>query len=130
MMALLRPYATTIAAGVFFALSVYLLGSNLVANGKLSEAKAGRLKAETALAQCVADRSKLDAELKHQNLAIASLKAERDLAEQRGRKALQEAQRETSAARTRIAKLLSAKPVSDDYCEQARELEVFLRGAK
>jgi hypothetical protein len=80
------------------------------------------------LAMCTANLEHVRAEMDAQSSAVEALRAERDEAEAKGRKALQAAQRETEGARRAIARVRGLQPKSADYCTQARELEAFLRG--
>jgi hypothetical protein len=80
------------------------------------------------LAMCQANLEHVRAEMDAQSSAVEALRVERDEAEAKGRKALQAAQRETEGARRAIARVRGLQPKSADWCEQARELEAFLRG--
>lgn len=132
----LKAQAATLAAGALLLLSIVLFVAVLNAKGetrkqvKLTDKAVAETKVVKAdLAVCQGNLLTVRAAIDHQSAAVEALRAERDAAQAEGRQSMKAARVLKDELGVEIASALNRQPRSAEYCEQARELEAFLRGA-
>lgn len=130
------PLAGPIGAALFLAASLAVLALSFQVKSETRRADANLAEITrpgtgwaAQLATCQASNATLDNARATQNAEIEAFRAESARRSEASAKALRQAQDARRAAEGRITALLNRQPVSDDYCEQAREAEAMIRGA-
>lgn len=121
--------ATVIALALVVALG-FQYGKTAAALQTASAATKRADKSDADLKTCQGNVATLEDSIGIANAAVDRMAAERDAAQSIGRRALDEARKASRQTDREIARALNMQPKSADVCEQAVELETFLRGAQ